>query len=104
MNTLINDLTAYDENEIDYNTEDSLSFSELRSDSGRIGLESVFKEVTKLKTIQQINISDNLFNNIPNKILKRYKQRAVSEDLRELRRHPEPLRYTLLSAFFCVEK
>lgn len=100
MDTLINDLTTYDENEIDYNTEDSLSFSELRSDPGRIGLESVFREVTKLKTIQQINIPDNLFNNIPNKILKKYKQRAVSEDLRELRRHPEPLRYTLLSAFF----
>lgn len=50
MDTLINDLATYDEN--DYNTDDSLSFNELRSDSGRIGLESVFKEVTKLKTIQ----------------------------------------------------
>ena len=33
-------------------------------------------------------------------MLKKYKQRAVSEDIRELRRHPESVRYTLLSAFF----
>jgi hypothetical protein len=100
MDTLIKDLTAYDENEIDCRQRDFLSFSQLRADPGRIGLESVFKEIIKLKTIRQINIPDNLFNNVPQKILKKYKQRAVSEDSRELRRHPEPLRYTLLAAFF----
>lgn len=101
MDILINDLTSYDETEFDYNTDgDSISFTDLRADPGRIGLESVFREVTKLKTIQQLELPDNLFNNIPEKILKKYKLRAVSEDLRELRRHLEPLRYTLLSAFF----
>lgn len=101
MDNLINDLTAYEASEIDYSSEgDSISFNDLRSDPGRIGLESVFKEITKLKTIQKINLPGDLFNNIPNKILKKYKLRAVSEDLRELRRHPDSLRYTLLAAFF----
>jgi TnpA family transposase len=101
MNNLINDLTAYEENEQDYNQcADAMSFSTIRSDPGRIGLESVFKEVTKLKTIQQINLPQDLFINISPKLLKKYRQRAVTEELRELRRHPESLRYTLLAVFF----
>lgn len=101
MDNLIKELTAYEEINIDYSTDSAfISFNDLRSDPGRIGLESVFKEINKLKVIQQINLPMDLFNNIPLKVLKKYKLRVVSEDLRELRRHPESLRYTLLSVFF----
>ncbi|KNY27641.1 Tn3 family transposase [Pseudobacteroides cellulosolvens] len=101
MENLINDLAIYDETEVDYTSDaDSMSFSELRADPGRIGLESIFREITKLRTIRQLGLPDNLFNNIPQKIVKRYKLRAVSEKLPELRRHPEHVRYTILSAFF----
>lgn len=101
MDSLISDLSMYEETEIDYSTNDETpSFSELRADPGRIGLESVFREVIKLKTINQLGLPDNLFGNIPHKIIKKYKQRTTSEDLRELRRHPDAVRYTLLSAFF----
>jgi TnpA family transposase len=47
-----------------------------------------------------LELPENLFCNIPQKIVKKYKQRALSEDITELRRHPESVRYTLLSAFF----
>ena len=98
---IINDLTLYDESDFDYSSEpETLSFSELRSESGRIGLESVFREVVKPRTIQRLQLLKGLFSNMPQKIIKKYKQRAVSEDIRELRRHPEPVRYTLLAAFF----
>lgn len=101
MENLINDLATYDESEVDYTSDaDSMSFSELRADPGRIGLESVFREITKLRTIKQLELPDNLFSNIPQKIIKRYKLRAVSEKLPELRRHPEHVRYSILSAFF----
>src|ERR1035437_751057 len=75
MNSLINDLGAYEENEINYNSgnENYVSFSDLRSDPGRIGLESVLKEINKLKTIQQINLPENLFNNVTWKRIKKYK-------------------------------
>ena len=101
MDCLLNDLTTYDETEVDYSSEgDFLSFSELRADPGRISFESVFREITKLRTIQQLDIPDNLFTSIPQKIIKRSKLRAVSEKLPELRRHPEHVRYTILAAFF----
>lgn len=97
----IDNLNIYEDNETDCNiTDTNLSFSDLRSDSGRICIDSVLKEIMKLKMIRQINLPDNLFNDIPQKVLKKYKQRVVSEDLRELRRHPEPSIYTLLSVFF----
>lgn len=101
MDELISSLATYDETEIDYNTDgDTMSFSELRADPGRIGLESVFREIMKLRTIQQLELPDNLFSTVPHKIVKRYKLRAVSEKLPELRRHPEHVRYTILAAFF----
>jgi len=100
MEDLLINLSAYEENELGFDDENSISFNELRSDPGRIGLESILKEIYKLKTIGQIKIPDNLFNNISPKILKKYKLRVVTEDLRELRRHPEAMRYTLLSIFF----
>lgn len=47
---------------------------------------------------------DDLFSNIPQKIIKKYKQRTISKDLRELRRHPETVRYILLAAFFWLRR
>lgn len=102
IDTLINDLTAYENNEDNYNIENFISFSELRSDPGRVGLESVFKEINKLKTIQELGLPNNLFNNIPKKIINKYRLRIISEKLPELRRHPKHVRYTLLSAFFWI--
>lgn len=79
-----------------------ISFSELRADAGRTSLESVFTEINKLKTICSLNLTEDLFKNISPKLLKKYKQRVITEDIYEIRRHPEYVRYSLLSAFFWV--
>ena len=83
---------------------DQLSFHELRADPGRPGLESVFREINKLKIIRNLDLPDDLYQDIPHKVLKKYKQRVATEDIRELRRHPEPIRYTLLSSFFYLRR
>jgi len=77
-----------------------LSFRELVSDPGRIGLDSLLQEITKLRTVRNIQLPYDLFNGIPPKMIRSYRQRAVSEDIRELRRHPDSIRYMLLAAFF----
>lgn len=105
MDNLIESLAKYEESQIeDISDDSSLSFSELRADPGRIGLESVLYEISKLKTIQLLNLPNELFIGTPPRILKKYKLRVVSEDIRELRRHPEPVRYTLLAAFFWLRR
>jgi TnpA family transposase len=74
-------------------------FSFLKSDPGRAGLESLLKEVEKLKCIRQLGLPPNLFANIPPKIIQHYRRRASAEAPRDLRRHPNPIRYTLVAAF-----
>jgi TnpA family transposase len=105
MDILIDNLALYNESEVNYNVdEETISFGDLRADPGRLGLESVYKEIAKLQTIQLLNLQDSLFNKIPTKILKKYKHRVVSEKLMELRRHPDKMRYSLLAIFFWLRK
>jgi Transposase and inactivated derivatives, TnpA family len=106
LDVLIESISSLDEEKDEPTGEngDQLSFHELRSDPGRPGLESVFKEINKLKTIRNLDLPDDLYRDVPYKVLKKYKQRVATEDIRELRRHPEPIRYTLLSAFFYLRK
>ena len=73
--------------------------AELRADPGRVSLESVLKEIAKLRRIAGVELPDNLFVSVPPKILQKYRLRAASEQPRELRNHPPPIRNTLLAAF-----
>lgn len=103
METFITTLVTNDEIDSECSMK-SMSFTELRGEPSSISLESVFREIKKLQAIRSLAIPDNLFDNIPPRVVNRYKFRAVSEKLPELRRHPEYVRYTLLSAFFWVRK
>src|SRR5699024_10892587 len=83
------------------NPEDSpMTFRALKSDPGRVGLHSVLQELNKLRTIRDLDLPHALFKGILQIILINYRLRVASEDLREIRRHPAPIRYTLLSIFF----
>jgi len=75
------------------------SFSILKTDPGRVSLKSVLRELEKLSQIESLELPDNLFADIQPKILRQYRLRAAAEPPREVRRHPEPIRYTLLAAF-----
>jgi TnpA family transposase len=74
-------------------------FAELKSDPGRVGLASVLKEIAKLQRIAGLNLPDNLFANVPQKVLTTYRLRSATEPPSALRHHPERIRYTLIAAF-----
>jgi len=74
-------------------------FRYLNSDPGKASLDSLFNEISKLEQLRQIGLPENLFAHISPKVLQSYKMRAATEPPRELRWHPEPIRYTLVSAF-----
>jgi len=82
--------------------ETTVTFQGLKSDPGEPGVESALREVRKLRAIREMGLPDNLFFDVPQKVLYKYRQRAATEDPRELRRHPAPIRYTLLAAFCCL--
>ena len=77
----------------------STTFSVLKTDPGRVSLKSVLRELEKLRQIEALELPDTLFAEIQPKILRQYRLRAAAEPPREVRLHPEPIRYTLLAAF-----
>jgi hypothetical protein len=74
-------------------------FHYLKTDPGPVGLDSFLTEVDKLKRIRKGGLPANLFDKVSPKVLQTYRQRAATESPHELRKHPEPIRYTLISAF-----
>lgn len=97
IDALLKELSLYEDKE---ELKDTVTFNKLRSDPGRICLESVFNEIDKLQTIRKLKLPNDLFDNIPHKVLKEYKQRVSSELLGEIRRHPDEIKYSLLAIFF----
>ncbi len=78
-------------------------FSTLKTDPGKVSVDSLIAEIEKLNRIRQLRLPSNLFETVPPKVLKHYRRRASAENPRDLRRHPKPIRYTLLAAF-CVQR
>ncbi len=75
----------------------------LRSNAGACTLDSVLTEIEKLKQIRTLDLPSDLFSQASGKLVSWYRQRVAVEDLYEIRRHPEHIRYTLLSAY-CYQR
>ncbi len=73
--------------------------SALRSDSGRIGVNSMRGELEKLAIIRDVELPPELFGDALAHDLESFRQRVAVETPWELRRHAEPARLTWLAAF-----
>lgn len=74
-------------------------FTLLRNDAGPVSLQSVLQIAGQLRQLHTLGLPDDLFAGVPHKILQTYRLRVATEDVREIRRHPAPIRYTLLAAY-----
>ncbi len=72
---------------------------ELKQGAGAIKVESLLSELDKLQQIEELALPADLFADTAPKVLENYRQRVAVEDLHEIQRHPDPVRYTLLAAF-----
>src|SRR6266545_1297605 len=70
----------------------------LKEDAGPVKVETVLEEIEKLKQLRSIGLPEDLFRDVPAKLVTHYRQRAAGEKPRDLRRHPPDIRYTLLAA------
>ena len=96
MDALLNTQEVLEDEQLQLKQSD---FNLLKTDPGRTSLESILKEAEKLQHIRQLGLPSTLFANIPVKVIQHYRRRASAEPPRELRRHPNPIRYTLIAAF-----
>lgn len=71
----------------------------LKQDTGPVGLERVLQEIEKFERIHQLGLPADLFTQVSARTLESYHQRIAVEELQEVRRHPDPIRFTLLSAY-----
>lgn len=78
----------------------SASFAELKADPGKIGLDTVLKEIDKLTLIRQPSLPHEFFESLHTKRLQKLRQRVANESAWELNRHPAPIRYGYL-AIYC---
>jgi hypothetical protein len=85
----------------DGTTDNTSILQQLRSDAGACALDSVLAEIEKLKQIRALDLPSDLFSQASDKVVSWYRRRVAVEDLSEIRRHPEHIRYTLLSAYCC---
>ena len=79
------------------------SFSLLKSDPGKPSLNSVFMELSKLEKLDNLDMPSDLFDGISLKTVHQYRSRAATESVWDMRRHPDPIWYTLAAAF-CWER
>ncbi|MEL7144110.1 MAG: Tn3 family transposase [Cyanobacteria bacterium J06573_11] len=82
---------------------DEIVLNQLKQEAGGVGLKSLKAELSKLKHIEQLSLPIGLFNGLNEQLLERYRLRVETESLTEIRRHPDPIRYTLLAAF-CYQR
>ena len=74
-------------------------FGLLKTDAGSANLDGILEETAKLERIRRLELPAGLFQDVPPGVVKQYRQRVASEPPREIRRHPEMIRHTLLAAF-----
>ncbi len=75
------------------------AWQQLKQDPGHMSVEHVLEEIAKLERIEQLGLPATLFAGTSAKLLEQYRQRIAVEDLYEIRRHPDALRWTLLAAY-----
>lgn len=78
---------------------DSISFTLLKSDPGRVSLDSVLKEIEKLEFINWLDLPGQQLTSLNSKIMSRIRSRVFSETSWELKCHPAHIRYVLMSVF-----
>jgi Tn3 transposase DDE domain len=78
---------------------DRVRWTDLKTSPGAIGLESVLFETDKLRVLSQLALPADLFQQVSPSVVRLYRERAATDTLYELRRHPDATRYTYLAAF-----
>ncbi len=78
----------------------TISFSNLKTDPGKANLDSLLAAIAKLKCIDDIGLVPEVFQDVPAKFIEQFRQRCATESIRELRRHPAVIRYSMV-AMFC---
>ena len=74
------------------------ALAELKADPGRVGLETLLREIDKLERIRALGLPGDLFAGASEKLVEAWRARAARAYPSDLRAAPRPVRLTLLAA------
>lgn len=75
------------------------SLAQLRADPGKPGLGSLLAGLAKLRSIDELGLRAEVFAGVPTQFIDRACRRCATESIRDLRRHPPTIRYSLVALF-----
>ena len=73
------------------------ALGDIKAGGGQPSLETLLAEVRRLETVRAIGLPADLLDGVPDAQLAAWRARAAAEYPSDLRRHPRPLRLTLLA-------
>lgn len=76
------------------------NLSKLKMDPGKPSLENVLTVIYQLKLLDKVALKPEIFERIPAKFIEIFQQHCATESVREIRRPPSTVRYTMV-AMFC---
>lgn len=76
------------------------AFTQLKADFGKASRDSMLVGIERRQAIDAIGLVSDMFKGVPTKFIDQFRQRCATESIRELRRHPAPIRYSMV-AMFC---
>ncbi|GLB61944.1 hypothetical protein NCCP133_40730 [Cytobacillus sp. NCCP-133] len=82
---------------------DISTFRHLLSSPRKPSVSTMETELKKLLAIRHLEIPPRIFHQLIPKLEKKYRLRAATETVTELRAHPDPIRYTLLAILFSYQ-
>ena len=78
----------------------SVSFTSLKHDVGKAGLETLLSAIAKTQCIDDVKLTTAVFQGVPAKFIDLFSLRCATESIRDLRRHPAAIRYSMV-AMYC---
>ena len=76
------------------------TFAQLKADLGKSSRDKLLIGIERCQAIDTIGLVTDVFKGVPSKFIDQFRQRCATESIRELRRHPVPIRYSMV-AMFC---
>ena len=73
------------------------TFAQLKADLGRASRDNLQLGIERRQAIDAIGLVSDVFKGVPAKFIDQFRQRCATESIRELRRHPAPIRYSMVA-------
>ncbi|MBL8368583.1 MAG: Tn3 family transposase [Candidatus Accumulibacter sp.] len=89
-----------DSEEVSVTPVSASTFSQLKADLGKARRDNFLAGIARRQSIDAIGLVADVFKGVPAKFIDQFRQRCATESIRELRRHPASIRYSMV-AMFC---